>query len=427
MKDFPFILSLLLVAIVQASAGAFCGRDCPSSSVRSFFPHHQEPCTTTTSSSSSSYDPTQLVMGVKRAGSLHKRNGRKCTEETCLFSSLTTALESLFDERYDAEDGYKYVDWLEPNQQDTLLIKKDAEGIRAYPLYPINAVYLPALDETYTLNNVEPRNIQMALDLWERNEYEGHFVTCLVTQDTGKIAQVGTLMRIVAADIQNDVDAKIRRIVVTCEAVDTVHVKRIQNPEAANLAYRLRNPNEYLICRASASSISRAKNTNDENLEVALKSIRDFNRIREFYLAGYANEILPHYMLESLETDIPELADDCDVWRLAVVWQSLCSTVRTGCEMHLQADRNEVMVSAAMKGGTSLKLPIHLEDLDKSDRKLVSDMELAARQNWLDLRLDPCLDFQVFLSLPSEVERWHFLSKLIGRERERIETVAMTL
>ena len=75
-----------------------------------------------------------------------------------------------------------------------------------------------------------------------------------------------------------------------------------------------------------------------------------------------------------------------EFWRVAKVWQSLCETVREGKQLALVADRNELLVAAAIrKGGGPLKLPVHVEDVDPMDRMRVQALELRAQERWFDM------------------------------------------
>ena len=87
----------------------------------------------------------------------------------------------------------------------------------------------------------------------------------------------------------------------------------------------------------------------------------------------------------------------------------------------LSANRNELMINSITG---PLNLPIHLEDLEPTVRRKVEQMEIEAQKNYLELQMDPCLDFQVLLSLTSYRERIHWLMQRVAAERQRLETVA---
>jgi hypothetical protein len=67
-----------------------------------------------------------------------------------------------------------------------------------------------------------------------------------------------------------------------------------------------------------------------------------------------------------------------------------------------------------------------VEDLLLSDRRRVQALELEAQQAWRDVQMDPCLDFQVLLSLPTKPTRLRYLSMMIRRELCRVTAIAST-
>ena len=90
----------------------------------------------------------------------------------------------------------------------------------------------------------------------------------------------------------------------------------------------------------------------------------------------------------------------------------------------LSTDRNEVMVAAACEKGGPLKLPIHVEDLSPEVRYRLAEMEVQAQTDFARLGLDPCLDFQNLLCMNRRVDQLEFLSKMISRERQRLEALS---
>lgn len=112
-----------------------------------------------------------------------------------------------------------------------------------------------------------------------------------------------------------------------------------------------------------------------------------------------------------------------EFWSAVQLWQTLCETIRMVYETTLTAERNEYMVNAAIQNGNGgpLQLPIHLEDLIPTDRRHVEQMERTAQQDWQQLQLEPCIDFQILLSLRHDHDRFDYLSQMIARERQRLE------
>jgi len=137
--------------------------------------------------------------------------------------------------------------------------------------------------------------------------------------------------------------------------------------------------------------------------------------------------------------DFPELDGDGDsddllsssssssddvLWILAQEWQSVCMTLRQGRQSWLSAERNERMVEAACAKGGPLKLPIHLSDLEPESRWEIQRLDQEAQTDHEESGMDPVLDFQVLIGLPTTKRRFEFLEKLVSRERRRLEDLA---
>jgi hypothetical protein len=373
--------------------------------------------------------------------------------------SLQTALEFLADERCMLFPAYKSIHWFDPTKS----INHDADddddsGCMTLPLYPLSATYLPAMGVNHTLNNVQPRNIRMALDLAAASATaastasisDARFCVALNTVDTGKIATVGVVMRVL--DVQpQEVDGTVVRVTVTCCCEEIVCILRVENPEAARLENKIRRSDDYLMARVQPYDTSREDGVSDSigsgekeqllcppnNHMVAQKLVDDYNAVRSMYLDGTGKNDLPPFALATLTKDLPALppessssssssllSDTALFWQTAQMWQTLCYTVREGRQMRLSVDRNEIMIAAAMKKGGPLKLPVHMEDLGPADRRQLEEMEVEAQREWVELGLDPCLDFQVLLTLREAVDRIAFLARMVNRERLRLEQVA---
>lgn len=298
------------------------------------------------------------------------------------------------------------------------------------PIYPIPAVYLPV--GNHTLNNVEPRNLHMALDL---NATLGDALFCvtLMAADTGKIATTGTLLK--AMDIEPTYDPlepeKLRRITVYCQAQGVVEICSIENPEAASREQRLKRPSEYLKGRVRIK-ISEG-DTSEQIQDWKDQLSTDFRLLKTMYELGiWGKDEMPPNSMSNLAKALPEDLwkegyDDIstNIWHAAQVWQSLCLTIQAGKQQLLNSDRNELMVEAATKNGGPLKLPIHLVDLELPDRRRVQDLETKAEESFLQLNLDPTLDFLALLSLDSLRDQLQWLGEMISRERQRMEQAAL--
>ena len=78
----------------------------------------------------------------------------------CL-SPLDTAYEWLAEQRAQRDETYTNLDWIDVSAVSGFQEPDPGEG-EVMPLYPLGAAYLPS-NSTHLLNNVEPRNIRMAL------------------------------------------------------------------------------------------------------------------------------------------------------------------------------------------------------------------------------------------------------------------------
>jgi Lon protease-like protein len=295
------------------------------------------------------------------------------------------------------------------------------------PLYPLSATYLPA-HVNHTLNNVEPRNVQMALDLMESKDRR--FCAVLFAADTGRIATVGTVLRILEAEIQ-EYDGKIARIRLTCQAENLVEICDIDNPEAFSREKRLRRSQEYLKARVRYIETSPPIGvTNDDFPEATISELAEnFNLVKIMYQLEIGSEKMPPSALSKLGAELSSWSHenfDCErsFWQAAQEWQSVCYTIQQGKQAILSTERNEIMIAAASEKGGPLKLPIHLEDLSPEVRREIQSMEVEAQDHFCKLGMDPCLDFQAIISLPSRMERITWLSRMVARERQRLETAA---
>jgi Lon protease-like protein len=334
---------------------------------------------------------------------------------------LNTALEWLAIER-SMEQKYGNFGWFVVSDRPANECDDDDnDDSETLPLYPLGATYLPSMTN-HTLNNVEARNIQMAQDLHQG----GRFCVTLAATDTGRLASVGTVMRILELE-PHEREGQVKRIIIKCRAEELVDIEGIINPEAADREHRLRHPKDYLKAKVRRRVIE--PTPLEECEEIISNIIEDYNYVRATYLDGVGASDLPPFALEHLAQALPawnanDLTTDSGFWEAALVWQTLAYTVREGRQMILSADRNELMVAAASAKGP-LKLPIHVSDLSPTDRFRLQELERQAQSDFLKMGLDPCLDFQVMLAMDDFKNRLKSLSKLISRERRRLEELAL--
>ena len=372
-----------------------------------------------------------LLLSTRVVRSFTGRLHRQASSSTVTFlsASLGSNYEWLAEERYD-QSAYKHVDWIDPSFTSSSDKERHDEDSFIVPIYPIPAVYLPF--GNHILNNVEPRNLKMALDL--NQTLPKLFCVTVVAADTGRIAKWGTLLRIQDLEARyanpSDHHSTLRQITVYCQAEGIVELCDIQNPVSRQ--QKLLRSSEYLTGRVklrrsnSGSSCSTSK-------ETAKQICQDWNMVKTLYELGIgggsrgADDMPPKALPNLASAMLTWTEEDISItnfWHLAQVWQSVCLTIREGRQQLLNSDRNELMVASVVKKGGALKLPIHMEDLDPHDRRMIQDLEIQAQRNFLDLQMDPCLDFLAMMSLGSDQERFQWLGHLISRERQRLEKAA---
>lgn len=335
--------------------------------------------------------------------------------------SLTSALESY--SRNDNETSV--IQWIDvaspPNNEGNHL----EDECHSLPLYPLSACYLPI--GQHQLRNIEPRNLKMALDLG----VGGRFCVALSAQDTGRIASVGTVFRILHMDTQNDpASGKLARILLTCQAEELVNIQRINNPEVALWENRLKRSDQYLVATVCPRPDA-WWNSNSNHAQPIYKTIlEDYDIVSHMYQTGVGTDDLPPFSRKRLEDLLPlrslndtSMDDSSSFWQMTQDWQTLCYTVREGRQIALGSDRNELLIDAAMRKGGPLNLPVHVEDLLLEDRQKVQDLEVNAQQQWLSLQLDPTIEFQLLLSFNTHQERLEYFASMIHRERKRLETI----
>ncbi|CAJ1947347.1 unnamed protein product [Cylindrotheca closterium] len=368
--------------------------------------------------------------------------------DVSLHAYIRPNLQSIAEQRYH-QPAYQNVRWIDPSvptssSTSTISSKNDSEDattMMTVPIYPIPAVYLPI--GNHTLNNVEPRNLQMALDLNVSSNTPPLFCVTLMAADTGKIATTGTLLRVTDMEAaydpllgdDGDGNKVIRRITVYCQSEGVVDICGIDNPEAACRKQRLMRSSEYLKGPVRIRQQERFATTNGEKLQnedILNQMSTDFRLLKTMYELGiWAHEMPPNALVnlaKALPDDLiveKDSNDSTNIWQAAQVWQSLCLTIQAGRQQLLNSDRNELMVEAATKNGGPLKLPIHLEDLDLPARRRVQELETKAEQDFLQLQLDPVLDFLALLSLDSPETQLKWLGEMVARERRRMEQAAL--
>ncbi len=361
-----------------------------------------------------------IILRLSTSFLLHTPYNRRLITPLTAYD-LNSAFEWLSEERYQ-DPGYKDIQWLDLASSQDLNLEDDTLIL---PLYPLGASYLPS-GVHQTLHNVEPQNLKMAQDLL-RKDSSPRFCVTLRATDTGRVAHIGTVMRILEADEQYR-DGKLIRIRLTCCPEELVEIRGILNPEAFAPEKRLRKSSEYLQAQVRPLLDATKEDAMDGLDDKIIEMINDFNMIKTIYQLQIGAADFPPSALFQLGNamsswEAANFSSTTAFWEAAQEWQSICYTIRQGKQAMLSINRNELMVEAAAAIGP-LNLPIHLEDLPPPIQRQVQVMEVEFQKEFWKLGMDPCLDFQALLSLPNHREKILLLGHLIARERSRLEAVA---
>jgi hypothetical protein len=350
------------------------------------------------------------------------------------------------------------IEWFDPsatdNDDDDRGMTSPTQPTTILPLYPLSATYLPSRVPC-TLRNTERRNLQMALDLEEQiapiSDPDADaadpaklsvvlFCVVLRAIDTGRLARIGTVMRLQSLERHTRSDGTLQRIVVSCVPEDVVEIVRIENAHATSLEHRLRHPNEYLSATVRSRTATETEpDINDDDLTAQITHLSqslasNYNVVRDYYVQGGVGtwDTLPPFACAKLSESLPSatmhnFTTPTAFWKAAEVWQSLCETVREGQQMLLASDRNTLLVEAAIRKGGPLQLPVHVSDVSPNDRRQVEMLEEERCRRWMEMQLDPCLDFQVLLGLPTHAARLQYFESMVIREGKRLDGLVVFL
>lgn len=317
--------------------------------------------------------------------------------------------------------------------------------------------------------------------------FERQFCVVLRAVDSGRIATIGTIMTILDADVQLHYHASstarrsggdrddegdkatiadtrdfeyyskhiddIARIRLTCCADSLVEIIDVENPDAFSPKNRIiYKSDEYLRAKVRPLkldwTVKRNDSADDEEEQGDLTKemntiIKDYSTIKTIYQLELGSEDFPPRWLAELgknmpvitnmmassdsstiDTSAPDVIFEQQFWSFVQEWLSVCLTLRQGQQAMFSTERNEVMIEAASAMGGPLKLPIHLEDLDPQTRLGIQKMEREAQQKYLQLAMDPVLDFQVLISQSTWPGRVRWLKNIVAGERRRLEGIA---
>jgi len=348
-------------------------------------------------------------------------------------SDLDTSLEWLAKERQDNDSDNYPIDWFDAScsTPKNNIHDKEEETLLRVPLYPLTAVYTPHSGENHTLVNTEPRNVKMASDLvagmWDRSL----FCVTLRARDTHRLASVGTLMMLTSVEDRSISGARtwpgnilptLNRVVVTCQAVGIVDIISVENGNT-NL-----DESEYRVANVKLRSFTNeaiTKGKSEEMDSITQQIVTDYQKVRSTYInsQSLASNELPKFARKAVH-ELPELTtlnDELDFWKLVDTWQVLCNTIRQSKQTQLQGVINEISVQVAMQAKGPLELPVKRHNLPEHVQRQLEEMEQSAAADYVELGMEPILDFQEIISMEDGLDRVRKLSAMIKRERARLE------
>ncbi|KAL9188354.1 hypothetical protein ACHAXT_006732 [Thalassiosira profunda] len=392
---------------------------------------HRLACATTLSIVAASggnaarHHPPSFIAAARRA---HHRNVL-CAERSHS-ADLDTAYEWLAEDRVLNEpERHGIITWFDPSAISSRTDVEDGTEIVRMPLYPLGAVHMPHSGENYTIVNIEPKNVKMATDL-VNGEWEGAlFCASLRARDTNRIASVGTVMQLLDTEDRSISGARtwpgnvlptMNRVVANCKAVGVVDIVAIEGRE-----YR---EGDYLIAKVKVRSPpNESKGDTDATTTEASGLVEDYQTIRSIYVNSQSlsqNE-LPKFARNAVQTlptfDADIVDNEAQFWKLIETWQMLCNTIRQSKRTQLQGIVNELSVSVAMQSKGPLELPVKRKNLPLDVQRQLDGIEQNAARDFLEMGMDPVLDFQEMLGMEQHKDRVKKLAGLVKRERSRLE------
>lgn len=348
-------------------------------------------------------------------------------------SELDSAYEWLARDRFINEPTkHGEIRWFDPNTSnsncDTDLGNVDVQRM---PLYPLGAVHTPYSGENYTIINIEPKNVKMALELLNGKWNSTLFCATLRASDTNRIASVGTIMQIINTDdlygcklksgeCKDEMPA-LTRVVAICRAVGVADILSIDYKSGYN-------KDDYLIANVIVRRVESENKYDDQMHLIVQQMIDDYMAVRSIYIdsQSLASNELPPFARGAVQTLPTFVVDDVidyetKFWKLVETWQIICNTIRQSKRSKLQSIVNELSVTVAMQADGPLELPVKRKSLPLNVQRHLEEIEQSASQDWIELGMDPILDFQEILTMQTHIDRVAKLATMIQRERSRLE------
>ena len=255
------------------------------------------------------------------------------------------------------------------------------------------------------------------------------FCASLRARDTNRVASVGTIMQLLDTDDRSIVGAKtwpgdeltLNRVVAKCRAVGVAEILSIEKYDYGE--------DDYLIAyvRIYNGEATTQNERSNEFDSIAQQIIDDYQKVRSIYInsQSLASNELPKFARNAVQTlptfDNTIVHNEMKFWMLVETWQMLCNTIRQSRRSRLQAIVNELSVAAAMQAKGPLELPVKRKSLPLDVQKQLDDLEQNASRDYLELGMEPVLDFQEIISMKRHIDRVMKLASMIQRERLRLE------
>jgi hypothetical protein len=232
------------------------------------------------------------------------------------------------------------------------------------------------------------------------------------------------------------------KVVVTCRAVGIADIETIDNPHVWGAYGR----DEYLVCNVKVRpfpntyeepNISDGLNSITTNYEksdatnnylsITNQLISDYQSVRDIYSSSQsiASNELPPYARAAIET-MPiftesDILIEIKFWAFIETWQMLCNTIRQAKRNQLSSMVNELSVEVAMRAEGPLQLPVKRSSLPEDVQRELYKMEQDASRDFMELGMDPVLDFQQLMVMDSHWDRVVKMSGLVRNELVRLE------
>ena len=271
-----------------------------------------------------------------------------------------------------------------------------------YPLYPLRATYMPC--GSVELRNTEPRNVRMC----KETEY---FVASLLNADGASCAAVGTLLRIdgvenATRDNTGQVLARPRdaprALRVRCTAVGRRRLVGIRNGDAYfDAGARLRG--EFLVGEFEAYDDDESADTTPDAASALAFLARS--------LQGDERRVVE-------EAAALATAENC--WEALELWQRYCATRLATAAADARADRDELLIDAAVRRGGAITVPVDISTLPPDDRRRILENDERAADALHQLEIADAAAFQALLEERSATARLAALAAGALREGSRL-------